>query len=53
MVEKPNAAIEEEGHLPVNLIRSYAIKYKQEYILNQFIWEPFPDGLLDIKDTGK
>lgn len=39
--------------VPVNLIRSYAIKYKQDYILNQFIWEPFPDGLLDIKDTGK
>lgn len=39
--------------VPVNIIRSYAIKYKQEYILDQYIWEPFPDGLLDIKDTGK
>ena len=46
---------EKQLHLsvPVNLIRSYAIKYKQEYILNQYIWEPFPDVLLDIKDTGK
>lgn len=46
---------EKKLHLsvPVNLIRSYAIKYKQEYILNQYIWEPFPDDLLDIKDSGK
>lgn len=46
---------EKKLHLsvPVNLIRSYAIKYKQEYILDQYIWEPFPDALLDIQDTGK
>lgn len=34
-------------------MRTYAIKYKQDYLLDQYIWEPFPDDLLDIKDTGK
>ena len=28
--------------VPVNLLRSYAIKYEQDYLLDQFIWEPFP-----------
>jgi uncharacterized protein YbgA (DUF1722 family) len=39
--------------VPVGILRSYAIKYKQEYILSQHIWEPFPEGMLDISDTGK
>lgn len=38
---------------PINIMRTYAIKYKQDYLLDQYIWEPFPDDLLDIKDTGK
>ncbi|HZJ86537.1 MAG TPA: YbgA family protein, partial [Erysipelotrichaceae bacterium] len=38
--------------VPVGLMKSYAIKYKQDYILNQVIWEPFPDELLNIKDSG-
>lgn len=45
---------DEKMHIgvPVGLIKSYAIKYKQDYILDQYIWKPFPDGLLDIKDSG-
>ena len=38
--------------VPVNLLRSYVIKYKKEYLLRQVIWEPFPEELLDIRDTG-
>ena len=38
--------------VPVNLLRSYVIKYKKEYLLKQRIWEPFPEELLDIRDTG-
>ncbi|HZH93277.1 MAG TPA: hypothetical protein VFD79_04175 [Tissierellaceae bacterium] len=37
----------------MGILRSYAIKYKQEYILSQHIWEPFPEEMLDISDTGK
>lgn len=39
--------------VPVNLLRSYAIKYEQDYLLDQFIWEPFPEELMNISDTGK
>ncbi len=39
--------------VPVGILRGYAIKYKQEYILGQYIWEPFPEDMLDISDTGK
>ncbi|WP_422486919.1 YbgA family protein [Gudongella sp. DL1XJH-153] len=39
--------------VPVGILRGYAIKYKQEYILGQYLWEPFPEDMLDISDTGK
>lgn len=38
--------------VPINIMKGYAIKYKQDYLLDQYIWEPFPDNLLDIRDTG-
>lgn len=46
---------EDKLHLsvPVNLMRGYAIKYEQDYLLDQYIWEPFPENLLDISNTGK
>lgn len=39
--------------VPVGILKGYAIKYKQEYMLSQYIWDPFPEELLDISDTGK
>jgi uncharacterized protein YbgA (DUF1722 family)/uncharacterized protein YbbK (DUF523 family) len=39
--------------VPVNLLRGYAIKYEQEYLLDQYLWEPFPEELMNISDTGK
>lgn len=39
--------------VPVNLLRSYAIKYEQDYLLDQILWEPFPEELMNISDTGK
>lgn len=46
---------EEKIHLSVlvNLIRSYVIKSQEEDLLNQSIWTPYPEGLLDISDSGK
>ncbi|MDD7794455.1 YbgA family protein [Clostridium sp. 'White wine YQ'] len=46
---------EEKIHLSVlvNLIRSYVIKYEEDYLINQSIWTPYPEGLLDISDSGK
>lgn len=39
--------------VPLNLIRSYVIKYQQEYLLDQSIWAPYPEELIDISDSGK
>ena len=39
--------------VPVNLLRSYVLRFKDKNLINQSIWEPFPDELLDISDTGK
>jgi len=39
--------------VPVNVLETYAIKYEQTYLLEQSIWEPFPQELMDISDTGK
>lgn len=39
--------------VPVNLLKSYVLRFKDPNLVNQSIWEPFPDELLDISDTGK
>jgi uncharacterized protein YbgA (DUF1722 family)/uncharacterized protein YbbK (DUF523 family) len=39
--------------VPMNLLKSYVIKYEQAYLLEQSIWSPFPEELMDISDTGK
>lgn len=46
---------EDKVHLsvPVNLLKSYVLRFKDKNLVNQSIWEPFPDELLDIADTGK
>lgn len=46
---------EDKLHLSViiNLLKTYAIKYEREYLLNQTIWSAYPEELLDISDTGK
>ncbi|MHB1154914.1 MAG: YbgA family protein [Eubacteriales bacterium] len=46
---------EDKLHISVvlNLLRTYVIKYNQEYLLNQVIWAAYPEELLDISDSGK
>lgn len=39
--------------VPMNLLRSYVIKYEQSYLLEQSIWDPYPEDLMDISDTGR
>lgn len=36
----------------LNLLRTYAIQYNQEYLLDQALWEAYPEALLDISDSG-
>lgn len=46
---------EDKVHLsvPVNLLRTYVLRFKDKNLLSQTIWEPFPDEFLDITDSGK
>lgn len=36
-----------------NLLKSYAIRFNNDYLLSQSILEPYPEELLDISDSGK
>lgn len=39
--------------VPLNVFRTYAIKYNEDYLLQQTIWLAYPEGLMDLKDSGK
>ncbi|WP_303866260.1 DUF523 and DUF1722 domain-containing protein [Acetobacterium wieringae] len=39
--------------VPINILKSYVIKYNDPYLLEQTIWAPFPEELMDISDSGK
>ena len=39
--------------VPINLLRSFVIKYELDYLLNQSIWVPYPEELMELGDTGK
>lgn len=36
-----------------NVMRAYAIQRNLDYLLNQAIWLPYPEELLNISDSGK
>jgi uncharacterized protein YbgA (DUF1722 family) len=38
--------------LPLALLRSWVIRFKVEYLISQTIFSPFPDGLIDLSDSG-
>lgn len=35
------------------LIKSWAVKYKKDYLLMQSYFRPFPEGLISLRDSGK
>lgn len=39
--------------VPLNLLKGLAIRFKNEYLLNQSFLEPYPEELIDISDSGK
>lgn len=39
--------------VPVNLLKTYVLRFEDKNLVDQTIWEPFPDELLDIADSGK
>ena len=46
---------EDKLHISVvlNVLRTYVIKYNLEYLLDQVLWEAYPEELLNISDSGK
>lgn len=39
--------------VPLNVLKIYVIRYNDAYLLEQTIWSPFPEELMDISDSGK
>jgi uncharacterized protein YbgA (DUF1722 family) len=39
--------------VPLNLIRSWVIRFEQEYLGKQTLLEPYPEALMEITDSGK
>lgn len=39
--------------VPLTIIKSWAIRFNNEYLLNQSIFESFPDELIEVTDSGK
>lgn len=45
------------GHLPFNnplgLLKELSIRFDDEGIINQSVFSPFPEGLINVRDSGK
>ncbi|MGM9974151.1 MAG: YbgA family protein [Clostridiaceae bacterium] len=39
--------------VPLNILRGYVIKFNNKAMINQSIWEPYPEELMDLSDSGK
>ena len=39
--------------VPLNLIKGYAIRFEKENLLKQSFFNPFPEGLIELSDSGK
>lgn len=39
--------------VPLNVFRTYAIKYNKKYLLEQTIWSCYPEGLMNLKDSKR
>ncbi|TDO94427.1 uncharacterized protein YbgA (DUF1722 family) [Halanaerobium saccharolyticum] len=38
--------------LPLALLRSWVIRFKVEYLIPQTVFSPYPEGLIDLSDSG-
>jgi uncharacterized protein YbgA (DUF1722 family)/uncharacterized protein YbbK (DUF523 family) len=39
--------------VPVNILRAHIIRFEEPYLMQQTFFEPFPEDLLTLKDSGK
>lgn len=46
-----------QGRMPkisiLSLLYSWSIRFEQEYLLNQTFFQPYPEQLMDLTDSGK
>jgi len=39
--------------VPINLLKSYIVRFQEEYLMKQTFFEPYPPGLVRVLDSGK
>lgn len=39
--------------VPLSILRSYIVRFKQEYLIQQNFFRPYPEELIEISDSGK
>ena len=39
--------------VPLNLLKAWVVRFEENYLMSQTIFEPFPHALLDLNDSGK
>lgn len=39
--------------VPLNVLRSLIVRFEQDYLMQQTFFEPYPEGLVEITDSGK
>ena len=39
--------------VPVNIARSWIVRFENEYLVNETFFEPYPQDLIEITDSGK
>jgi uncharacterized protein YbgA (DUF1722 family)/uncharacterized protein YbbK (DUF523 family) len=39
--------------VPVSIIRSYVVRFEQQYLVRQTFFEPYPETLVSVADSGK
>jgi uncharacterized protein YbgA (DUF1722 family)/uncharacterized protein YbbK (DUF523 family) len=39
--------------VPLNILRSLIVRFQQDYLMPQTFFEPYPEGLVEITDSGK
>lgn len=38
---------------PLGLLHSWIIRFESRYLENQWLFEPFPEELIDLRNSGK
>ena len=39
--------------VPLNIVRSFVVRFQEDYLVQQTFFEPYPEELMEITDSGK